>query len=93
MASVVLAKTLATAAGVDGGDLGVSVSGSTVGAVLDGLCARHESLRAHLLNASGKVKGHVLLVLGGEKVTESMPIGESDELRILLATAGGLGCR
>ena len=87
MANVVLVKTLASAAGVDNN---MDVPGGTVGEVLDALCERHDRLRSHLLSASGKAKGHVLLVVDGEQADRATPIGEADELRILLATAGGL---
>jgi molybdopterin converting factor small subunit len=88
MANVVLTKTLADAAGLD---QKVTVSGRSVGEVLDGLCERFSRLRPHLLAANGNPKGHVLLVLGEERANRATPIGEHDELRILLATAGGSG--
>ena len=87
MAKVVLVKTLAASAGVQDK---MQVPGETVGEVLDTMCERHATLRPHLLAANGKPKGHVLLVIGEDQADAATPIDDAAELRILLATAGGL---
>ncbi|MGD3109665.1 MoaD/ThiS family protein [Streptomyces sp. YGL11-2] len=89
MATVILVKTLAHTAGVDAS---LNASGETVGEVLAALCAEHPELGKHLVHANGKPKGHVLLSVGGERVSADDKIGADDELRVLLATAGGVCC-
>ncbi|MFF4343067.1 hypothetical protein ACFY00_24450 [Kitasatospora sp. NPDC001540] len=88
MPAVVMVKTLANLAGVDSR---LDLPGSTVNEVLTHLCSHHHSLTDHLLYSNGKLKGHVLLSVGDERVGLDHPIRDEDELRILLATAGG--CR
>lgn len=90
MAKVILTKTLAAAAGADHR---LESSGGTVGEVLGKLCDQHTLLGPHLLHANGAVKGHVMLSVNGEQVAAKDPIADDDELMVLLATAGGMGCR
>jgi hypothetical protein len=89
MATVQLVKALAHTAAVDPTH---TAAGETVGEVLSALCAEHPTLTAHLMHPNGKPKGHVLLSVGGERVGVDDKIGTDDELRVLLATAGGVCC-
>lgn len=86
MATVVLTRALAATAGTGNR---LDVPGATVGDVMRGMCAEHENLTRHLLHPNGKIKGHVLLSVDGEQAGLESPIGDDDELRVLLATAGG----
>lgn len=89
MATVVLVKTLAHTAGLEPQ---LTADGETVGEVLAALCSAHPTLEKHLVHPNGRPKGHVLLSVGGERVREEDSIRHDDELRVLLATAGGACC-
>ncbi len=71
----------------------ITVSGSTVGAALDDLTAKHPELRQHLYDGD-KLRNFVNVFIGEEDVRfldgMETEIEEGDNLRIIPSIAGGL---
>jgi hypothetical protein len=86
MPNVSLTNSLASAVGAASP---MDVPGSTVEEVLGHLCQRFDRLQSHLMYPNGRVKGHVMLALNGERTSLDDSVEPQDQLCILLATAGG----
>lgn len=71
----------------------VSVSGSTVGEVLNALTAQYPDLRKQIFNDEGKVRSFVNVYLNDEDIRylskEQTPVNEGDTLSIVPSIAGG----
>lgn len=71
----------------------VEVAASTVGEAVEALVLRHSTLRPHLLDEAGRVRGFVTLYLNREDVrslqSESTPVAPGDVLIVLPSVAGG----
>lgn len=71
----------------------VSVDGETVGAVLEALAVAHPEIRDQLFSPEGDLNRYVNVYLNDEDVRVldglGTVVGESDELVILPAMAGG----
>ena len=78
---------------VTGGEAEVEVDGATVGEVLDALFDRHGELRDRLSDGDGGLRRFVNVYLRGEDIRFldglDTEVGESDEVTILPAVAGG----
>ena len=76
-----------------GGATSAQVTGSTVGEVLDALYAEHGELRNRMADDSGGLRRFVNVYLRGEDIRFldglDTEVGESDEVTILPAVAGG----
>lgn len=97
MAQVVLASQLARwlpPEQVSGdGAASVEVPGATVSEVLEGLFARHPSLRGYVLDEQGSVRHHVAIFVDGtslgRKNSLNQPLGAHSEVHVLQALSGG----
>lgn len=71
----------------------VSVEGSTVEQVLEGLVTSYPDLRSHLFSDKGDLLRHVLVILNGEDIRSldgvRTTVSDRDELQLLPAMAGG----
>ncbi|HEX6230172.1 MAG TPA: MoaD/ThiS family protein [Actinomycetota bacterium] len=67
----------------------VSLEGSTVGQVLRGLERAHPNLLGWVLDDQGRVREHVAVFLGGERVGGDAPVADTDHLEIVGAVSGG----
>jgi len=76
-----------------GGASEASVSGATVGEVLDALYAEHTELRDRVAGDDGQLRRFVNVFLDGEDIRFldglETPVKDGDELTILPAVAGG----
>jgi hypothetical protein len=94
MARVVLAPALARWL-PGGGDAGAAlvVPGTNVGEVLDGVFARHPSLRSYVVDEHGAVRHHVALFVDGRSLARkthlSQPLADDSELHVMQALSGG----
>ena len=94
MARVVLAPALARwlPGGADG-DAALEVAGANVGEVLEGVFARHPSLRAYVVDEHGAVRHHVALFVDGRSLARKThlnhPLDERAELHVMQALSGG----
>jgi MoaD family protein len=90
MATVKLPTQLREAAG---GESAVSVDGSTVREVLDGLFERHGELRDRLSDGDGSLRRFVNVYVDGEDIRFGdglqTPVAEGQDVQILPAVAGG----
>lgn len=69
----------------------LSMAGSTVGAVLNGLVQRHPALDGVILG-NGELRPHVVITLNGHNVTDiNTQVTEQDVLAIFPPIAGGQG--
>jgi hypothetical protein len=94
MARVVLAPALARWLPDAGdGEIVLDVPGDSVGAVLDGVFARHPVLRAYVLDERGAVRHHVALFADGRSLARKThldhPLRPGSELHVLQALSGG----
>jgi sulfur carrier protein ThiS len=67
----------------------VSVPGATVAEALRSLEAEHPSLAGWVLDDRGRVREHVAVFLGGERVSGDAPVADEDRLEIVGAVSGG----
>jgi molybdopterin converting factor small subunit len=70
----------------------IDVAGTTVGECLESACARFPGFRELVFDGGGKVHKFVKLFVNGGEIARgalAMPVGESDEVEILAAIAGG----
>ena len=71
----------------------VRVRGSTAGDALEDLLTRFPALRPHITKADGKPRAFVNLFVGQNHIRDLQglhtPVGETDELRLVLSVAGG----
>jgi adenylyltransferase/sulfurtransferase len=76
-----------------GGVTAVEAPGATVAEVLEGLVARHEDLRGHLFDGSGKLRSFVNVYRNDEDIRhldhERTRVAEGDTLSIVPSIAGG----
>jgi MoaD family protein len=76
-----------------GGEASASVEAKTVGEALEALYARHGELRARIVGDDGAPRRFVNVYLRGEDIRFldglDTEVGESDEVTILPAVAGG----
>jgi sulfur-carrier protein adenylyltransferase/sulfurtransferase len=76
-----------------GGAASVDLAAPTVGAALDALVARHDGLKKHLFDDSGKLRSFVNVYKNDEDVRylqkEATPVVENDTLSIIPSIAGG----
>ena len=97
MARVVLASALSRwlpqAAGQPSGEVALDVPGASVGEVLDGVFARHPTLRGYVLDEHGAVRHHVAVFVDGDAIrdkrTLAQPLGERAEVYVMQALSGG----
>lgn len=73
----------------------ITVSGATVGAVLNDLTARHPALKAHLYTEAGDLRAFVNIFLNDEDVRHlqgpATAVKDADRLMIVPSIAGGGG--
>lgn len=76
-----------------GNNAQVSVSGSTVGEVLNDLTTQYPELKQHLFNGNGELRNFVNVFLGEEDIRFlsglDTELDEDDSLRIIPSIAGG----
>jgi sulfur-carrier protein len=76
-----------------GGESAIEAPGATVREVLDSLYERHEELRERLSDGDGALRRFVNVYVSGEDIRFGdgleTAVGESDEVQILPAVAGG----
>jgi molybdopterin synthase sulfur carrier subunit len=72
----------------------IEVQAATVGDALQALVVAHPALKAHLMDASGKLRSFVNVYLGEEDVRnldrEATALKAGDEILIIPAIAGGM---
>ncbi len=74
-----------------GGQREVELAGQTVGDVLRRLETEHPKLAGWVLDDQGKVRRHVAVFLGGERVEGDAGVSDADRLEIIGAVSGGSG--
>jgi sulfur carrier protein ThiS len=67
----------------------VTVEGATVTEVLRGLEATHPKLGGWVLDEQGRVREHVAVFLGGERVGGDAAVAKADRIEIIGAISGG----
>ena len=76
-----------------GGAKSLELEGDSIRAVVDGLVAKHPSLRSQLLNEEGELNRFVNVYVNGQDVRYmaglDTPVAPTDEVRLLPAMAGG----
>ena len=76
-----------------GGAKSLELDGDSIRAVVDGLVAKHPSLRSQLLNEEGELNRFVNVYVNGQDVRYmaglDTPVAPADEVRLLPAMAGG----
>jgi len=77
-----------------GGQKTVTVSGATVGQVLEALTATHPDLKRHLFSEDGRLRSFVNVYLGEEDVRylkqDQTPLTDGATLSIVPSVAGGV---
>ena len=78
-----------------GGQKQLDLAGGSVGEVVDALVGQFPSLRGQLLTDAGDLNRFVNVYVNGQDVRYldglKTPVGDSDEVRLLPAMAGGSG--
>jgi photosystem II stability/assembly factor-like uncharacterized protein/molybdopterin converting factor small subunit len=74
-----------------GGQREVELAGQTVGDVLRRLEDEHPKLAGWVLDDQGRVRQHVAVFLGGERVAGDAGVTDADRLEIIGAVSGGSG--
>jgi molybdopterin converting factor small subunit len=74
-----------------GGTREVVLTGKTVGDVLRRLEDEHPKLTGWVLDEHGRVRKHVAVFLGGERVADDADVSDADRLEIIGAVSGGAG--
>ena len=76
------------------GATSIDTDGSTIGAVVEALEAAYPGMRERLIDDSGELRHFVNIYLNGEDIRYldglGSSVGDSDELSIVPAVAGGL---
>jgi adenylyltransferase/sulfurtransferase len=72
----------------------VDVNGDTIDAALHDLVRRHPSLRRHLFDDNGRLRGYVNVFLNDDEVRHlergaATQVGDADNLMIVPSIAGG----
>lgn len=88
MVHVVFPNVLARAAKLPSS--GFSADAATVADAFRKICADHDGLGTHLFHSNGAIKEHFLLTCGGEMVTSDQVLPDDAEIKVLLATSGGM---
>jgi molybdopterin synthase sulfur carrier subunit len=93
VARVVLAPALARWLPGGVGEAVLDVPGANVGEVLDGVFARHPTLRHYVVDERGVVRHHVALFVDGRSLVRKTHLdhamGEDSELHVMQALSGG----
>ena len=97
MAKVVLASALARWLPQSGapraGEVSLQVVGGTVAEVLEGLFARHPSLRGYVVDERGALRHHVALFVDGAALEDKRDLGQAvgpdARLHVMQALSGG----
>jgi len=96
MARVVLAPALARwlpGNGSGSADATLEVPGANVAEVLEGLFAKHPSLRSYVVDEHGAVRHHVALFVDGRSLARksnlAQPLADDGELHVMQALSGG----
>ena len=94
MARVVLASALSRwLPQPAAGEVALEVDGATVGAVLDGLFARHPNLRGYVVDEHGAVRHHVAVFVDGRSLRDkrnlAQPLPPDAEIHVIQALSGG----
>ena len=94
MARVVLAPALARWLPEAGdADATLEVAGANVAEVLEGVFARHPTLRAYVVDERGAVRHHVALFVDGRSLARKThldhPLAANAELHVMQALSGG----
>jgi sulfur-carrier protein len=87
-----LARWLTAAPGESVGERRIAVAGATVRERLDGLFARHPTLRGYVVDESGALRHHVVAYVGDtalDKANLDWPIADDAELFLFQALSGG----
>lgn len=75
------------------GQTEVSLEGSTVGEVMEGLVVNYPTLRPHLFNGNGQLRPFVNLFLNDNNIKDlqglDTPLKDSDRLMLIPSIAGG----
>lgn len=74
-----------------GGQREIELAGQTVGDVLRRLEDEHPKLAGWVLDDQGRVRQHVAVFLGGERVAGDAGVTHADRLEIIGAVSGGSG--
>src|SRR5688572_5182916 len=72
-----------------GGERELVLAGQTVGDVLRRLENEHPKLTGWVLDDQGRVRRHVAVFLGGERVAGDAGVSDADQLEIIGAVSGG----
>ena len=76
-----------------GGAKSVEIEGDSIRSVVDGLIERHPALGGQLLSDEGDLNRFVNVYVNGQDVRYlaglDTPVGQTDEVRLLPAMAGG----
>lgn len=72
-----------------GGRAEVQVAAGTVLEALAALEREHPALRGWVLDDRGRIRRHVAVFVGGERVTDDAPLEEGDRMEIVGAVSGG----
>jgi molybdopterin synthase sulfur carrier subunit len=74
-----------------GGHREVMVEGESVGVALRALELAHPPIAGWILDEHGRVRRHVSVFVGGERVTEKARLRPDDVIHVLPAISGGDG--
>ncbi len=67
----------------------VTLSGSTIGEVIDALDARWPGMRDRLCDTSPAIRRHINVFVGGKRATLATRLSPNAEVTILTAISGG----
>ncbi|RCK76902.1 MAG: hypothetical protein ANABAC_3327 [Anaerolineae bacterium] len=71
----------------------LTVSGGTIGQVLDNLVQQYPALRAHIFNENGELRPFVNLFIGEDNINDLQgthtPVKEEDRILLIPSIAGG----
>ncbi|PWH18989.1 MAG: molybdopterin synthase sulfur carrier subunit [Anaerolineae bacterium] len=75
------------------GQSDLTVSGETVGQVLDSLVQQYPALRPHIFNENGELRPFVNLFIGEENINDlqgtTTPVKDGDRILLIPSIAGG----
>lgn len=96
MARVVLASALSRwlpQAPPGGGEVALEVPGGSLAEALEGVFARHPTLRGYVLDERGAVRHHVAVFMDGEAIRDKRDLGQvlgaNAEVYVMQALSGG----
>ncbi len=71
----------------------VTLTGTTVAAVLDSLVSQYPVIQAHIFDSSGKVRRHINLFVNTENIRNlaglETPVTDQDVIKVLPSVTGG----